>query len=230
MWKKVPGQVVTRHRRLRRYQQEELHKTSFTNCWRCPDPQPSSSTQLREHCQWGTELIIIRGETHPPLSPPLPPVFIPRLTPRTLSTTGKKQKQSHIRAYNQESPGWEDILEISREAKVGHTQSLSIQNDLGFPNCNTERVMPSRPDGTSGCLLKRIENRNSTDSCTPVSVPALFAITERRKQPKHPWMAERISENVAYTQSKVSCSLKKGRPFGHTLQQGWTLRPLCWVK
>lgn len=175
---------------------------------------------------------IIRGETHPPLSPPLPPVFIPSLTPRTLSTRRKKQKQTHIRAYNQESPGWEDILEISREAKAGHTQSISIQNDLGFPNCNTERVMPSKPDETSGYMPERIENRNSTDSCTPVSVPALFAITERRKQPKHPRMAYpfRISENVAYTQSKVSCSLKKGRPLGHTLQQGWTLRPLRWVE
>ena len=162
---------------------------------------------------------IIRGETHPPLSPPLPPVFIPSLTPRTLSTRRKKQKQTHIRAYNQESPGWEDILEISREAKAGHTQSISIQNDLGFPNCNTERVMPSKPDETSGYMPERIENRNSTDSCTPVSVPALFAITERRKQPKH--------SIIRWVDKQSMVTLCSGTLFGKTTNY-WSV-PQTWM-
>lgn len=81
--------------------------------------------------------------------------------------------------------------------------------------------MPSKPDETSGYTPKRTENRNSTDFCTPMSIAALFTITERRKQPKHPGTAEWISKNMAYTHSKIPCSPEKRRPLGHTLQHGW---------
>ena len=82
---------------------------------------------------------------------------------------------------------------------------------------------------TSGCIPEKLKARFQTDICTLMFIAALFMITKRRKQPKHPLKDEWINRVWSIHTMEYHSPLER-RKWWLMLQYGWNLKTSCKVK
>ena len=98
-----------------------------------------------------------------------------------------------------------------------------MENSIKFPKTNKQTNKQTQYDPTNlllGKYLKKTKTLILKDTCTPVSMAALFTIAKTWKQPKCPSTGEWI-KNIWYTHNEILLSHKKIKRC-YLQQRGWT--------